>query len=148
MGASRLCGLFGAALWRTWEKDCSASDEAGMWSDECGRAAPFSAFSARRTGKIVQGGLCEATRGPGSHGVIATCWTRSLSPFAPAYVSCASIVGTLSHIPALLPFAAGNRSLNRSSESIPTSPFMRSSSNRRAEIGGRSRRLLRRLLRG
>jgi hypothetical protein len=43
----------------------------------------------------------------------------------------------------------GNRSVKRSSESTPTSPLMRSSSSRRAEIAGRSRRLLlRRLLRG
>jgi hypothetical protein len=42
----------------------------------------------------------------------------------------------------------GNKSVKRSSESTPTSPFMRSSSSRRAEIAGRSSRLLRRLLRG
>jgi hypothetical protein len=42
----------------------------------------------------------------------------------------------------------GNRSVKRSSESTPTSPFMRSSSSRRAEVAGRSTRRLRRLLRG
>jgi hypothetical protein len=42
----------------------------------------------------------------------------------------------------------GNRSVKRSSDKTPTSPFMRSSSSRRAEMAGRSRRLLRRLLRG
>lgn len=52
------------------------------------------------------------------------------------------------YLPGLLLLDAGNRSLNRSSDSTPTSPLMRSSSSSRAEIGGRSRRLLRRFLRG
>jgi hypothetical protein len=32
-----------ARVCRTWENDCSASDEAGIWSDECGRAEDVSA---------------------------------------------------------------------------------------------------------
>jgi hypothetical protein len=90
IGMSLLCVLFGATFCKTCEKDWSASDDAGIWREECGRAIPFSVFSAGRTGKMVHGVLWEATTDEGSHGVIATCWTRSescLSPFAAAPVS-------------------------------------------------------------
>lgn len=40
----------------------------------------------------------------------------------------------------------GNSSVNKSSDKTPTSPLRRSSSRRRAEMAGRSRRLLRLLL--
>lgn len=156
IGASLLCALFGATVWRTWEKDCSASDAAGIWRDEWGRAVPFSVFSASRTGTIVHGMFCAATAELGNHGLMATCRMRSdsgVSPFASALVSEPSsiaIVGSLFYIPAslLLLLGPGNRSLNRSSDRVATSPLMRSSSSSRAEMGGRSRRLLRRLLRG
>lgn len=153
MGVSRLCVLFGATFWRSCEKDCSARDDVGIWIDECGRAVPFSVFSAGRTGKIVHGVFWEATMELGSHGVIATCWTRcesEVSPFAATLVSQFSYTPSTEpsfHIPVLLLLDPGNRSLNKSSDSTPTSPFMRSSSSNRAEIGGRSRRLLRLLLR-
>ena len=52
------------------------------------------------------------------------------------------------HTPASADLAHGNRSAKRSSDSTPTSPFIRSSSRIRAEMAGRSRRLLRRLFRG
>jgi hypothetical protein len=79
---------FGASVWRTWEKDCSASEEAGIWRDECGRAVDDASFSAIRTGRIVQGTVWEATTELGSHGVIATCWMRleSESALEPASV--------------------------------------------------------------
>ena len=68
--------MFGAKLWRSCEKDCSASAEAGICRDECGReddvAADASDFSPTRTGRIVQGTFWEATTELGSHGVIAT----------------------------------------------------------------------------
>jgi hypothetical protein len=76
MGVSLLWVLFGATLWRTCEKDWSASAEAAICSDECGReddvAADVSELSAIRTGRIVHGVFWEATTEPGSHGVIAT----------------------------------------------------------------------------
>jgi hypothetical protein len=73
IGVSLLCVLFGATFWRTCEKDWSASDNAGIWRDECGRDVPLSVFSAGRTGRMVHGVLWEATTEDGSHGVIATC---------------------------------------------------------------------------
>ena len=152
MGVSRLCVLFGAMFWRRCENDWRARDDAGIWRDECGRAVPFSVLSAGRTGRMVQGVFWEATMELGSQGVMATCWTRcesGVSPFVAALVSDfprTLITNSALHIPALLLLDPGNRSLNKSSDSTPTSPLMRSSSSNRAEIGGRSRRLLRRFL--
>lgn len=149
MGASRRWVRFGARVYRTWENDCSASEDAGMRSDECGRTVEESSFSAIRTGRMVHGTEWEATTELGSHGVIATCWMRSesnKSPLIPALVNYIHSMPQSHYIPEAL--KPGNRSVKRSSESTPTSPFMRSSSSRRAEIAGRSSRLLRRLLRG
>jgi hypothetical protein len=84
-------------------KDCNASDEDGTWRDECGRAGAASFFSATRTGRIVQGTLCGATRELGSHGVIATCWTRvdsAASPFASEYSCqlCEAVIDTATYL--------------------------------------------------
>ena len=46
IGVSLRCVLLGATVWSTCEKDWRASDDAGIWRDECGRAVPFSVFSA------------------------------------------------------------------------------------------------------
>ena len=90
IGVSFLRVLWGARLWTSWEKDCMASAETGIWSDECGRVVEDSFFSAGRTGRMVQGTFCDATRALGSHGVMAT-WCRSLesgrSPFSACDVS-------------------------------------------------------------
>jgi len=84
----------------------------------------------------------EATMELGSHGVMATYWSLS------ARETCQLVnhSGAWRCIP--VPCAQGKRSSNRSAERMPTSPFMRSSSSSRAELAGRSRRLLRLLLRG
>lgn len=148
MGASRRWVRFGARVCRTWEKDCSASEEAGMRSDECGRTVEDSSFSAIRTASMVHGTEWEATTELGSHGVIATCWMRSESGesrLISALVRRVDCIPQSHSIPDALKPA--NRSVKRSSESTPTSPLMPSSSSRRAEIAGPSSRLLRRLLR-
>lgn len=72
MGVSLRWVLLGARLWRMWEKDCRARDEAGIWSEEWGRVLAASVLSAALTGRKVHGMLWEATTEFGSHGVIAT----------------------------------------------------------------------------
>jgi hypothetical protein len=79
MGVSLRCVRFGARVWSTWEKDCSASDAAGSRRDECGRTVDESSLSAMRTGSMVHGTLWDAVAELGSHGVMATCWTRLVS---------------------------------------------------------------------
>lgn len=56
---------------RLWRNDWSAGEEAGNWSEECGREDTVSGFGAARTGRMVQEVFCEETTDAGCHGAMA-----------------------------------------------------------------------------
>lgn len=72
MGASRLWVLLGEMACSVWEKDCRASEEEGIWREECGREVVVVSLDGRRTGRMVHETGWEATMELGSHGVMAT----------------------------------------------------------------------------
>jgi hypothetical protein len=62
----------GDMICRLCRNDCNAGDEAGNWTDECGRDEMVSGFGAARTGRIVHDVVWVETTDAGCHGAIAT----------------------------------------------------------------------------
>lgn len=62
----------GDMICRLWRNDWSAGDEAGNWTEECGREDMVSGLGAARTGRMVQEVVCVETTEAGCQGAMAT----------------------------------------------------------------------------
>lgn len=75
---------------RLWRNDCSAGEEAGNWTEECGREDIVSGLGAARTGRRVQEVVCVETTDAGCHGAMAT-WSM-------VFLDCSSSPSAVQHV--------------------------------------------------